>query len=227
MTWDEIRRLYQEACGSTPVAQSEAWVHLSDAYRTLCSRIDDPSVLAWDLELTTVIDQDYVSSAEVTAGQWNEIWAIVGLFNQTAAITMVPEPEGFRGRLRALQVDAKPAGGVPVYYVSHGDRIYLRGTPDEEYVLRAETRFQPPQLTDADLASSPVLDLQFHTLLAAQAAAGYFTFHPADRADGDRSVARGPELLAAVQSSWPGSDRKRDELAALDSTFRVRGYQPW
>jgi hypothetical protein len=181
MTFEEIVRLYSSACGEAPAAYAERWLHITDAYRKVCAKLDLQQLEEDVSVLTTTAGVDWV--ALPTA-----VFHVLSLHNTSAGFPVQPEPSGMRGRERYLDEDTGiPSEGIVRYYAVTAQRIYLRQTPDDVYELNLRYKIQPTAISDSDLASSPATPSQWDMAIIAGAAASFMRLHP----DTDASYGEG------------------------------------
>ncbi|HBY61917.1 MAG TPA: hypothetical protein DEH78_19020 [Solibacterales bacterium] len=192
MTWKEIRNIYLVSAGNSTQAIEQSWYHLSNAYRRVCAELDVPEVYGPELQFTTVSGQDWVATPD--SGTFDSLYSIYSGFNKTRGFPLELEPEGFRGRNRLRTTTGMPPSGDVTHYVRMQDKIWLRNTPNGAHVLLFQTRFQPADLSDSDLAGEPRLPVQYHQAIIAEAAANYYRTMPED-VEGVAS----PDLLHSAQ----------------------------
>lgn len=223
MTWAQLRKYYLQAVGDNASAADECWDHLTEGYRTvtLNQAVDVPELAAIDTAVTLAIDTDFfeVSTIDFSA------FAILNVFNKTTGLPMYPETGGMIGRARYLETTGLPPSGVPTYYQRDGTKVYVRDMPTETTTLMVRVRRQISALTAADINSSPLTPPQFDWPIIYQAAASYFSVHPAtDGGDPAISLDRKYRDLAN-QKIMEAHNPRVEEDRAHRGAIRVRGYR--
>lgn len=192
MIVSDLIRLFLSACGDAPAANTEKYLHLNDAYRKACARLDLDQLEQNVSTLTTTVGQDYVTLP-------TDVFHLLSVHNQTRGIPVQPEPSGMRGRERYLEAGTgMPSSGEVYFYATTGTRLYLRNTPDAVVTLNCRYKLQPPLLSDADLASSLLTPSEWDLAIVAGAAASFMRLHAdADQSYGDGQMPRS-QILKGV-----------------------------
>lgn len=223
--WASIRDLYIQATGDTPRAKHEAYSHLSEAERQLAGDVDVPELASIDESVTVTANTDYVNTSAIDFS----VFAILDCFNVTDGIAMYPEPHGMTGRRLYLDTSGKPQSGQVTHYVRDGSRVYVRGTPSANTVLRVRVQRQMPGVTSSTIASAdPVTPQQYDRALVHKAAELYFLLHPAENlvTDGERSVQQSSKHRDAYREIVAAHKPVRvEENRPRARTFRLSGFR--
>ena len=219
MTWAQIRDLYQKAVGNTASAANEWNLHLTEGYRRIAAKVDARELEKTDPGIATVASTDTITLP-------SDLFSVYQVDDVTSGVRLSPEPSGMRGRSQYLvSTTGMPATGRPIYWEVLGTKMFLRPTPDGVYTIRIRYKFQPPDLTVADLGSRPVTGEHYDMAIVWAAAASYLSVHP----DANQPDPQGRTPLGAMQAQI---DKKLQEQAVprdlerMDQTGRmlVRGF---
>lgn len=197
LTWAEIRKAFLDITGRTGDAEAQAYVFLTEGYRRLLRQVKDPEAFTAEDTATVAADSedateflDYILMSSINA---NGLIHIDSALNLTDGIRMEIEPGGMPGRdrylgkLRTGFTRSKPGFGPPRYFVSYGDRVYLRPTPSVSTTILFRYRTSPAPLTSSDLNSSPATPDRYDWAIVYLAAEAYFQAHP-EQASEQRSA---------------------------------------
>ncbi len=222
MIVSDLLKLYMSACGEAPAAFSERYLHVNDAYRKACARLDLDQLEDNVSPLTTTAGVDYVTLP-------TDVFHLLSVHNQTRGIPIQPEPSGMRGRERYLEAGTgMPASGEVVFYAMAGTRLYLRGTPDAVITINTRYKLQPPLLSDSDLASSLLTPSEWDLAIVAGAAASFLRLHAdADQAYGDGQMPRSQVLKGVAEETLaevplPKERERFDQRGRLFMPFWLR-----
>lgn len=191
MKWAEAKALYISACGGPSGAAAEAQIHLAEGVRWICSHTDFQEQDSQDTEKFTVAGQDYVDLPA-------DVNNIITVVNLTTGKKLDAEPNGLRGRsLYWEEATGKPAQAEPNFWVRANDRLYLRGTPDDIYILRIVYKEDPAIPEDDSMeAEIPVPD-DYHMAVIYHAAISFLALHP----EASTSTPNALQTLIAMRDS--------------------------
>lgn len=188
LTWGEIRKAFLDIAGRSGDAEKQAYVFLTEGYRRLLRQTDTPEAFTAEDTVAVGADPedateflDYVPMSDLNT---NGIVHIDSALNLTDGIRMEIEEGGMPGRDRYLAklrtgfTRSKPGFGPPRFFVSYGERIYLRPCPSSATTILFRYRTEPAALTSADLNSSPTTPNRFDWAIVYLAAEAYLQAHP-------------------------------------------------
>jgi hypothetical protein len=220
LTWFQVRDMYERACDSSELAIHETWLHINYAYRRVCAVLELPELHVPDATVDTVANQDYINMD-------SDVYSIDWIQDQETARKLDPEPNGMRGRVRFFESgEARPALGVPQFYVRKGNKIYLRDTPDAIRTLNIGFRFHPAEVDSSDETKHPITPPQYDMAMVKIAAGNYFELHPPTNAlDGTLDFTRGQQLKQSgiTDLSEPKSPAAEENLDRRQY-LRQEGY---
>jgi len=221
-TWDDIRRLYMNACGQTTAAAQEFFDHATGGSRQLATRIEEKELVETNATITVPADQDYVA--------WDpDAYAIDSIFNVTTGVRLEPEEEGMRGRTRYLLKDtAKPPTGDIHRYHPEGKKLFFRDTPTVQTTLQVNFKMIPPDVTAEMLEEHPIFPAHMDHPLLYLTIATYYAFHPEHNILPENAGTKSSyyEQLAdgtLMKQKPPKQVENRDRREA----HRQWGYQMW
>lgn len=221
MTWAQIRQLYLQAAGDSEVAREETYLHLSEGYRDVASRVDVPELSAIDASVTVTATNDYVEVPTIDF----QVYALLDVYNVTGNYPMYIEPAGMTGRNRFLSDSGKPPSGSVTHWQRDGTKIYVRNTPTVDTVLRLRVRQQTPTISASDLNSRPITPPQYDMAIVSAAAENFYTLHPKlDQApDGQQPPSLKYRMAKEAKVAAPKDVRVEEDRAHAE-TMRLRGY---
>lgn len=222
LSWGEILDLVVKGAGSTEYAESEKYIHVSEAHRRICWLLDLPEYHIPDATVDTVANQDYVEmDPDVGAIDWVQ--------DKTSGYKLRPEPGGMRGRQRYMEAGQvrPPLASQPNFYVRKGTKLYLRDTPDNIRTLLIGFRFHPPDVTSADLSNHPISPNQYDFQLVQWAIGNYFKIHPPrDPDSGQLLLDQGQQMIEIAKQAILNETRNPTAEESLDTQHYVKlqGY---
>lgn len=172
MNWAHIRQLYLSACGPAEAGGVEWEIHLNEGYRRLCARVDQRELETTDETVRTTDGQDWVILP-------SNVFSVIQVDNVSTGFALQIEPAGMRGRSQYLDANSgKPPEAPPQYWEPSARRLYLRPTPDDEYMLRIRYKIAPETISQTNLDESPQLPEHLHATIAYAAAVSFYSAHP-------------------------------------------------
>jgi hypothetical protein len=220
MNVGDILRRYLTATSGFADAHDERWDHLNHAHQVVAHTLELPELYVPNAEVTTTASQDWIAMD-------CEVYSILGIVDKTTADKLNPEPGGFAIRQRYYETgQARPALGVPHFYILQGNRIYLRDTPEDARVLLVSFRAQPPTWTDDSVDDHPVTPSQYDMPIIKLATASFYELHPPTLPDGSGDYQRASMLrqqaMGSVGEQQPAMDNDRDRS---NQWTMMRGYE--
>ena len=173
LTWGQIRKYYLSGCGETPAAVNEAFDHLTEGLRRVCSSVEIPQIYA---------TKDYsVASGADSVTLDSDCHHVSTVFNKTKGIPCHEEPDGMGGRNRLLAATTgKPYAGDVTHWWRDGAKLLVRGTAPETTILTVRYMLQVPQVTEADINGRPITPEHYDFAIVHGAVTSYLAVHPAD-----------------------------------------------
>jgi len=224
MTWAQIRQLFLQAAGDSEAAREELYLHLSEGYREVASRVEVPELAAIDSSVIVTALNDYVDVSTVDF----EVYALLDVYNVTGNYPMYIEPAGMTGRNRFLSTGGQPPQGSVTNWQRDGARIWVRNTPTVDTTLRLRVRQQTPTITAAMLNGRPITPPQYDVAIVFAAAENYYNLHPkVDSTGGDgQQVILSQKYQTAKEAKLAApKDVRVEEDRAHAESMRLRGYR--
>lgn len=222
LTWAQIRQLYLQAVGDSEVGREEQYLHLSEGYREVASRVEVPELSAVDEAVIVRSEDDFVDIANVDF----EIYALLDVYNVTGNYPMYIEPSGMTGRNRFLSNSGKPPSGSVTHWQRDGSRIWVRNTPSVDTTLRLRVRQQTPTISAAMLNDRPITPPQYDMAVVFAAVENFYNLHPKTETSGDQQVVLSQKYQASKEAKLAApKDVRVEEDRAHAETMRLRGYR--
>jgi hypothetical protein len=219
LTWGLIRKFYIDGCSEETASINEAYSHLTEGYRRVCSLVDAPELV---ITTTTTIpaDTDFIASP-------TDCYHILTVINLTDEYEMHPEPNGMLGRGRYIQSTGKPPSGSVTHYFPDGSRIYFRDTPSAITSIQLRYRTNPAAVTEAMLDASPLTPDRFDWAIVHASVRNFYQAHPSLNAiDGESHIALSDKAERALQAVL-GEPRPAyaETNKSIYHTMRLSGYR--
>lgn len=222
LTWAQIRQLYLQAVGDSEVGREEQYLHLSEGYREVASRVEVSELSAVDEAVIVRSGDDFVDIANVDF----EIYALLDVYNVTGNYPMYIEPSGMTGRNRFLSNGGKPPSGSVTHWQRDGSRIWVRNTPSADTTLRLRVRQQTPTISAAMLNDRPITPPQYDMAVVFAAVENFYNLHPKTETSGDQQVVLSQKYQASKEAKLAApKDVRVEEDRAHAETMRLRGYR--
>jgi hypothetical protein len=222
-TWAQIRKNYLQGTGDAHAAASEAYGHISAAHRRVASdpRIDVPELAAIDDSVIILAGSDYTEVSSIDP----DLYAVLTVVNKTDGRLIYPEPGGMTGRSRYFEAGTgKPPTGSITHYQRDGSRLWVRNTPSADTVLTVRLRRQVPDITEADLNSSPLTPAQYDWAIIWYAVGNYLSVHPQPNEHGEPGNADQRYFAMAEAEIGRQVNPRKDEDRPRLEPLRLRGY---
>lgn len=224
MTWAQIRLAFLQAVGDSEAARdpNELYIHLSEGYREVASRVDVPELSAVDEAVVVKSGSDFVDVGNVDF----DIYALLDVYNVTGNYPMYIEPAGMTGRNRFLSSNGQPPSGSVTHWQRDGSRVWVRNTPSADTTLRLRVRQQTPTITSAMLNDRPITPPQYDMAVVFAAVENFYNLHPKIESDGNQQVILSQKYQAAKEAKLAAPrDVRVEEDRAHAETMRLRGYR--
>ena len=195
LTWRQIRDYARSAVRNHTAMTREFFDLATLAYRELCARVDVAELYNDEVSILVAAGTDHVSLD-------SEVFAIYSAFNLTHGQEVLEEPEGMRGRVRFLEAaTGMPAPGPIRFLATVGNRLYVRGTPEDDETLRLIWKAHPPDVIEADLDEHPITPAHLDAELIRLTAAYFLEFHPEAEEGTTRAVTFRQNVAKALSTA--------------------------
>jgi len=156
MKWSEAESLYVAGCNEAAVASNEKYIHLKAGLQYVMAKLELQELEDPDTTVTTTVGVDWVPLPE---GFIN----LISIVNVDTGFKLTAEPNGLRGRMQFYEAGTgMPAQGEPNYWVIAKGRIYLRDTPDDEYLLQIVAKGADHYPSEDTMDVEIPIDSQYH-----------------------------------------------------------------
>ncbi len=222
MTWGQLRIGFLQATGDSESAREEAYMHLSEGYREIASRVDVPEMNAIDSAVVVPAGADFVEVSTIDF----ETYALLDVYNVTGNFPVFIEPAGMTGRNRFLSNNGVPPSGSLTNFQRDGTKIYIRNVPTVDTTLRLRIRLQTPTITIALLNSRPITPPQYDMAILFAAVENFYNLHPRIEGEGSQQIILSQKYQAAKEAKLAApADVRVEEDRSHSETMRLRGYR--
>lgn len=223
MTWAQLRLALLQGAGDSEAARAEAWLHLTEGYREVASRVPVPEMFTVDDGVIVPAGQDYVDVSVIDS----DVYSIMDIFNVTGNFPIYPEPGGMTGRNRYLSDNGRPAAGAVTNYQRDGSRLWVRNTPSVATTLRVRLHQQTPQLDLSMANDSPLTPDQYDMAILFSALENYFNLHPRiEKIESGAMMSMSDKYRTSKEAKLAAPTPPRvEEDKGRNETMRLRGYR--
>lgn len=221
-TWAQLRLAFLQGAGDSETARAEVWLHLSEGYREVASRLPVPELYGVDDSVVIPSGRDYFEVAGIDL----DLYALMDVYNVTGNFPMYPEPAGMTGRNRFLSDNGKPPSGSVTNYQREGSRVWVRNTPSVDTTVRIHVRLQTPMLSMAMVNDIPLTPSQYDMAILFAALENYYNLHPKIEGEGSSQIILSQKYQSAKEAKLGAPTPPRvEEDKAHSETMRLRGYR--